>query len=1251
MTLNPEGRAELALARITPRDAGVYMCTAANAVGRTQTTCHVTVRHGPAKPATPLPTLVTPSVPYTKEPKFIMKPRSTEAVEGDTVVIVCEVVGDPKPEVVWLRDWLKPGYYRDAPQFRIVGEGPQYRLEIPQVKLDFTGTYTAHATNPHGEAKAIISLQIYAKGQGKESSMVSGQVKHGTVHTLPEIIRELKDLRCCDGDSVTLECRVQSIPTPNIRWERGGRLIHLGGDWIAEQEGDVARLTIQKVYPEDEGEYTCVAYNDLGRAVTSACIVVDVPEEKENQLSQQLSRPPGLLSAESTPRSTPRSTPSRSSSPRLRDFSLPSGPQQRRVRMASPKFYTFPHNRVAEEGETIRFQCSVAGHPTPWASWDKDGSILTLGTRLTIKERDDMRILELREVTMEDAGLYRVTLENEMGSVEATARLDVVGRNGSRARSVRAYSASRASPTFGRRLVGSAARVGGTFTLACDVHASPSPITSWYRNGELVVLTDKTVPSWDGRIARLELRDLELEDGGVYTCVAENEVGTTRCSAELVVLDTTDPSDADLRPPMFLKGLEPEVITKEGTPLELQTRLHGTLPIEVVWVRNGIEIPDCEDFRHVDYGDGRFGLRIADIFIADSGTYNCEAFNLHGDAITSGRLLVKEQCTCEENTKQEPIENICFTEIPKAVVSKSGGAASFCARLQCPPHTKTTFSWSVNGKLVTNDSSRFKIKSEDNTSTLHLTNISRTDEGTITCTAKVISPDSSPTTVSCSSMLTLEMDHLGSPASIVRGPADTTAMRGDRVMLKATYKGCPEPSVRWLKAGRELSSSDRLKITTSDGVSCLQLGSITADDSGKYVVSVENLYGADCHFASVAVEGPPEPPAGHPSAVRSDDTSVSVAWSSPPYDGGCVLTGYRVEMKTDSSEEWGVVAERCHSLSRVIRNLTTGQVYTFRVRAENIHGASEPSLESNPIKLGHNEQEEEEEDDDLSSQLEPFHVEIQAGDEFVSRYTVHEELGKGRYGVVHKVTDQKTGNIMAAKFVRCIKKQDKEKVQEEIDIMNCLHHPKLLQLVGAFENPKDIVMIMEYISGGELFERVVADDFTLTEKDCIIFMRQICEGVEYMHNNFVVHLDLKPENIMCRTRTSHKIKLIDFGLAQKLKPDSPVRVLFGTPEFIPPEIINYEPIGVESDMWSVGVICYVLLSGLSPFMGDNDAETFANITRADYDFDDEAFDAISQDAKDFISSLLEKRREKRLTAHECLNHQWMTQCDKKNEIC
>merc|ERR1719412_3361367 len=144
-----------------------------------------------------------------------------------------------------------------------------------------------------------------------------------------------------------------------------------------------------------------------------------------------------------------------------------------------------------------------------------------------------------------------------------------------------------------------------------------------------------------------------------------------------------------------------------------------------------------------------------------------------------------------------------------------------------------------------------------------------------------------------------------------------------------------------------------------------------------------------------------------------------------------------------------------------------------------------------------------------------------------------------------------------------------------------------------------------------------------------------------MYDVFFVHLDLKPENILCKSKDSHLIKIIDFGLTKKLKLGEDVRILFGTPEFVSPEVISYEPVSTTSDMWSVGVICYVLLSGLSPFMGDSDVDTFANISGINYDFDDEAFDSISDEAKDFISKLLVKFQNKRLTAAQCLLHPWL----------
>ncbi|CAG9865306.1 unnamed protein product [Phyllotreta striolata] len=268
-------------------------------------------------------------------------------------------------------------------------------------------------------------------------------------------------------------------------------------------------------------------------------------------------------------------------------------------------------------------------------------------------------------------------------------------------------------------------------------------------------------------------------------------------------------------------------------------------------------------------------------------------------------------------------------------------------------------------------------------------------------------------------------------------------------------------------------------------------------------------------------------------------------------------------------------------------------------------------------------------------------VQIKRGVDPKDLYTLEEEIGRGKFGTVYKCTEKSTGLSLAAKFIACPKKEDRRNVEREIDIMRSLQHPRLIQIYEAFENGKVMTVILELIQGGELFERVIDDDFILTEKSCTVFMRQICEGIDFIHKQRILHLDMKPENILCLTKTGNRIKIIDFGLARKFDPSKKLQVLFGTPEFVAPEVVNFEEIGYGTDMWSVGVICYVLLSGLSPFMGHTDVETMANVTIAKYDFEDEAFEEISENAKDFIRKLLVKDMSKRLSAAECLNHAWL----------
>lgn len=259
-------------------------------------------------------------------------------------------------------------------------------------------------------------------------------------------------------------------------------------------------------------------------------------------------------------------------------------------------------------------------------------------------------------------------------------------------------------------------------------------------------------------------------------------------------------------------------------------------------------------------------------------------------------------------------------------------------------------------------------------------------------------------------------------------------------------------------------------------------------------------------------------------------------------------------------------------------------------------------------------------------------------------YTINrdEVLGGGRFGQVHKCIENSSGLTLAAKIIKARSQKEKEVVRNEIQVMNQLNHANLIQLYAAFESRHDIILIMEYVEGGELFDRIIDENYNLTELDTVLFIRQICEGLRYMHKMYILHLDLKPENILCVSRVTNKVKIIDFGLARRYKPREKLRVNFGTPEFLAPEVINYEFVSFPTDMWSLGVITYMLLSGLSPFLGDDDNETLNNILACQWNFEEEEFTDISEEAKDFITRLLVKSKSWRMSATESLKHPWLS---------
>ncbi|XP_040186953.1 serine/threonine-protein kinase 17A-like [Rana temporaria] len=262
---------------------------------------------------------------------------------------------------------------------------------------------------------------------------------------------------------------------------------------------------------------------------------------------------------------------------------------------------------------------------------------------------------------------------------------------------------------------------------------------------------------------------------------------------------------------------------------------------------------------------------------------------------------------------------------------------------------------------------------------------------------------------------------------------------------------------------------------------------------------------------------------------------------------------------------------------------------------------------------------------------------------------VGKELGRGKFAVVKKCVELVTGKEYAAKFLRKRRKGEDCRIDiiNEIAVLEMARFsPYVVDLHEVYETNNEIILVMEYAAGGEIFNQCVADqDEAFTEKDVIRLICQILQGVFYLHRNNVVHLDLKPQNILLTSSNPlGDIRILDFGLSRHVDTIKEVREILGTPEYVAPEVLSYEPISTATDMWSIGVLTYVMLTGISPFLGDSKQETFLNISKVAIEYPQEDFEGISEQAIDFIKSLLIKNPRKRARADQCLKHAWLIPC-------
>lgn len=253
-------------------------------------------------------------------------------------------------------------------------------------------------------------------------------------------------------------------------------------------------------------------------------------------------------------------------------------------------------------------------------------------------------------------------------------------------------------------------------------------------------------------------------------------------------------------------------------------------------------------------------------------------------------------------------------------------------------------------------------------------------------------------------------------------------------------------------------------------------------------------------------------------------------------------------------------------------------------------------------------------------------------------YVIGKELGKGRFSIVKECVHARTGKHCAVKIIdkRTIDPEDKGLLRTEIAVLKLVEHPNIIELEGIYECKNFIYIVMEKLTGGELFERLIGRP-RLSEVEAARLLKPLLEAVAYLHDLGIAHRDLKPENILCGD-TLEEVKIADFGLSKMVLPKEKMEGACGTLSYVAPEVLTQQGYGVQADIWSMGVILFLVMCGKLPFDGDDQNEIIRKTVNSEPMVNPTVWNKLSKDARDMLMQMLQKNPKIRITARDTLHH-------------
>ncbi|XP_046590121.1 obscurin isoform X9 [Neodiprion lecontei] len=1133
--------------------------------------------------------------PEPKKPSFVKGLEDAKAIVGQPLKLEAQVVAFPNPQIQWCKDGVpirqtKEVNFSNDPN-GLIG------LSIDKVRPEDAGTYSLVVINKLGDITGVAKVEVEEKERK------------------PAFLTTLQPLTVVEGFPAKLEVKTIGKPPAQLKWLHNGVEVIPDGQHIKiiDLPDGTHAFVIDKARPEDSGEYQAVATNNQGSASSKAN--VDVAGKGQSGRPEER---PGFLSP-------------------MRDVSV-------------------------EEGQPLVLSVPFVGNPIPDVSWTKDGEPVEPSDKVMITCDGKKVGLQINPSSLKDAGVYGCRLVSPLGE-DATTATATVRKVFQEPTFTQKFTDLQQLPTYDAKFP---ARVDGI----------PRPEVSWYYNDKPILTdTDKYKIKRDGDACCLYVRNCTPADAGRYKCKAVNRQGEAECTANLEVVEKIEKKQK-VEPPSFLKKIGDCEVYKAMTA-KFTACITGYPEPEYEWFHNDTKVWPSDRIRMDKEGSGLLRLTIAGVYEGDVGKYSLRIFNPHGEDICHAEMTYD---SLEPRTKKPLADQ--YTDFDK--YQKSGAPLPLADRpiisrmmdrhltlswkpsIPIGPRTPVTYSVEMcelpDGDWFTARSGvrscccdirnlepfrdyKFRIRVENKYGISDPSPFAQTYRSKLEPEPPKFFPYLSPgidfrpeTSPYFPKDFDIEKpphDGYAQAPKFLRQEWDTQyGVKNHNCNLFWFVYGYPKPNMQYYFNDELIEPGGRYDYSyTRNGQATLFINKMLDRDVGTYEAVATNEHGMARQRVRLEI-------AEYPTFIQRPDETIIMLRKSGRIEARVIGVPYP-ELKW--YKDWKPLAPSSRIKIQfvepdisilIINDAINKDEGLYSLSARNVAGAVSSSA---MVHIEENEQEYGYKTYTRSREIKPRTKPL--GD----FYDLGDELGRGTQGVTYHAVERLTGRNYAAKVMHG-RGELRPFMYNEMDIMNNLNHRKLIRLHDGYETDRTLTLVTELAAGGELVDNLVRQPY-YTEGDIAGYIRQILWGLDYMHSNNYAHLGLTLGDLLISHPGGDDLKIGDFGLSRRITYGKLMTLAYGMPEYVAPEVANNEGVSYGADMWSLGIITYILLSGNSPFRGINDRETLTRIKEGRWEFDDR-WSHISEDGRDFIRKLLVYQSDGRMDVSTALRHPWLNYADK-----